>query len=161
MGNGSTYINMYWSVLLNIRKYLCPQSPQVLNQIPLSDSYTHLNWELLLWGQLQSVGSQEVGHNSGLSTTQHYRGFFPNEEILRNENLSACAGVNIECTLLFDKGRKTWETPRLTSLFICPLCHLLLCGLLISKLVWGSGFSDRISRQCKVMGEALGSETWS
>ena len=29
--------------------------------------------------------------------------FFPNEEILRNENLSACAEVNIECTLLFDK----------------------------------------------------------
>ena len=29
--------------------------------------------------------------------------FFPNEAILRNGNLSACAEVNIECTLLFDK----------------------------------------------------------
>lgn len=38
-----------------------------------------------------------------LSTAQHYGFFFPNEEILRNGNLSACAEVNIECTLLFDK----------------------------------------------------------
>lgn len=43
---------------------ICAPVLEPLNQIPLSDSYTHLNWELLLWGQLQSVGSQRVRHNS-------------------------------------------------------------------------------------------------
>ena len=82
---------------------ICAPVLEPLNQISLSDSYTYLKLGITNVGPATVRRILKRRTQLKHSTAQHYGAFFPNEEILRNGKLSACAEVNIECSLLFDK----------------------------------------------------------